>query len=389
VTLQRIPVLPGKPAAPTSCSTLINRKKLTSRLCKVWRYLCLPMVLLTLCLQTAAATETSESATGSDERGSYEGAIETEYPDWFKTSFLELEEDVLEAREAGKRLMLVFHQDGCPYCNALIERNLAQKDIEQTIRDNFDVIEINIWGDLEVTDMDGAQFTEKSFARQLKVQFTPTILFYDEAGQFALRLNGYYPPDKFRVALDYVVGRHDKKQTFNDYLAEHHRPVGETSTTEARPYITGGAADLGRLAREDKPLLLLFEQSDCSNCRRLNDEVFSLDETAEYLSGFNVVRLNMWGKGQTTGPDNQETTERELAKSLGVMYAPTLVFYASEGTDKQEVIRSESWFKRFHTQSMMDYVLSDQWKEESNFQRYISARAETMREAGVDVNIYD
>lgn len=402
MTLQRILALSGEPIKRNPDVTTFARTAVAKLMYRWRKFLYLLLILLApqaALIQQAAATETNAQSTtqsnsqnstqSSAEHGSYEGAIETVYPDWFKTSFLELEEDVIEAREAGKRLMLVFHQDGCPYCNALIERNLSQKDIEQTIRNNFDVIEINIWGDLEVTDMEGAQFTEKSFAKQLKVQFTPTILFYDEAGKFALRLNGYYPPDKFRVALDYVVGKHDQNQTFTEYLAEHHQPVEASAEPETRPYISGGAAELGTLSREDKPLLLLFEQADCSNCQRLTEEVFALEETAEYLSGFNVVRLNMWGKEQTTAFNEQQTTERELAKSLGVVYAPTLVFYASDGADKQEVIRSESWFKRFHTQSMMDYVLSGQWKDEANFQRYISARADTMREAGVDVNIFD
>jgi hypothetical protein len=34
------------------------------------------------------------------------------------------------------------------------------------------------------------------------VQFTPTLVFFDEKGGVALRVNGYYPPDRFLAALD-------------------------------------------------------------------------------------------------------------------------------------------------------------------------------------------
>jgi hypothetical protein len=61
----------------------------------------------------------------AEKKGEFFGAMETEYPDWFKESFLELEEDVQEAGEAGRRVMLFFHQAGCPYCNLLVERNLS------------------------------------------------------------------------------------------------------------------------------------------------------------------------------------------------------------------------------------------------------------------------
>ena len=62
--------------------------------------------------------------------GTYYGAVETVYPAWFKQSFLDFGEDIAEATQAGKRVMVLFHQDGCPYCNALVERNLSQRGIE-------------------------------------------------------------------------------------------------------------------------------------------------------------------------------------------------------------------------------------------------------------------
>ncbi|MEW8385293.1 MAG: thioredoxin, partial [Candidatus Thiodiazotropha taylori] len=34
-------------------------------------------------------------------------------PSWFKNSFLDLGEDIEEAAEEGKRVILYFHQDGC------------------------------------------------------------------------------------------------------------------------------------------------------------------------------------------------------------------------------------------------------------------------------------
>ena len=344
------------------------------------------IVIFLLALATAPLVADDEPI-----QGTYEGAAATEYPDWFKTSFMELEEDILEAQEAGKRLMLVFHQDGCPYCNVFVEQNLAQKDIEDTVRENFDVIEINMWGDREVTSVEGEQFTEKLFAERLKVQFTPTVLFFDENGQHALRINGYYPPEKFRLALEYVIQKEEQQQSFNEFIAAHYKEPESSSTSvlSDRTYIDGDASSLGQLAKEDKPLLLLFEQTDCTNCEELDESVLSLNNTKALMEQYNVVRLDIWGRNETTDFAGNSTTERQLAKALNVSYAPTLIFYASEGEEKTEVIRSESWFKRFHTQSLMDYVASDAWQEQPNFQRYISSRADHIRESGTNVNIFD
>lgn len=42
--------------------------------------------------------------------------VSTQEPDWFKQSFLDLGEDLAEARAAGKQgLMIVFHSEACAY----------------------------------------------------------------------------------------------------------------------------------------------------------------------------------------------------------------------------------------------------------------------------------
>ena len=69
--------------------------------------------------------------------GKFYGAKITEYPNWFKESFLNFQDDINEAKADGKRIVVFFHQDGCPYCNALVERNLAQKDIADKVKKNF------------------------------------------------------------------------------------------------------------------------------------------------------------------------------------------------------------------------------------------------------------
>ena len=140
----------------------------TSRLGVVLALLYVYAFLLLAPNSLASATE--------KKRGAYHGTIATEYPAWFKDGFLNLREDIAEAKTSHKRVMLLFTQDNCPYCNALAERNLAQKEIEQRLRQRFEVIAINVWGDREVIGLDGARHTEKSFATPLKVQFPHALV---------------------------------------------------------------------------------------------------------------------------------------------------------------------------------------------------------------------
>lgn len=84
-----------------------------------------------------------------------------EPPAWFKESFLDIREDIAEAAKAGRRLMLYFHQDGCPYCAKLLRENFSDRAIAEKTRKHFDVIAVNLWGDREVTDLAGKTTTEK------------------------------------------------------------------------------------------------------------------------------------------------------------------------------------------------------------------------------------
>ena len=106
-----------------------------------------------------------------------------EKPSWFKESFLDLREDVQEATENKKRVLLYFYQDGCPYCAKLLQDNLGQKKLADKTRKYFDVISINMWGDKEVTDLKGQLTTEKKFTEKMRVMYTPTLLFLTEKGK--------------------------------------------------------------------------------------------------------------------------------------------------------------------------------------------------------------
>ena len=340
----------------------------------VTRLLLLGVTLFALSMATAQAAE--------PERGTFSGARETVYPDWFKASFLDFEEDIAEAAAAGRRYLLFVHQDGCPYCNRMVEANLAQKDIEETMRKHLDVVELNMWGDREVVTVGGQSFTEKSFARALKVQFTPTLIFFDERGQVALRLNGYIPPAEFRVALDYVTQRKERELSYRDYTARR-APVAAATELNPEPFFAPPPVDLADA--EGKPLAVFFEQADCPNCDLLHREVLSAAMTRTELTPFHAVQLDMWSDTPVVTPDGKATTAREWARDLGVVYAPTIVLFAADGS---EVIRSEAWFKTFHTASILSYVSDGGYRHEPSFQRYISERAEAFQDRGIDVDLW-
>lgn len=325
-----------------------------------------------------------QSVSFAEETGGYENPGYHEKPAWFKSSFLDIREDVTEATAAGKRVMLYFYQDGCPYCAKLLDTNFAQRKIAESTQKYFDVISINMWGALEMSDLKGKATTEKDFSADLKVMFTPTLLLLDEQGNVVLRLNGYYPPHKFSAVLDYVGQHKEKEVSFQDFWKAR-TPVAASGKLHQLtdglqpPYILGGR-------KTGKPLLVFFEQKDCTACDELHQDILARDESRALLSGFDVVLFDMWSKTPLTTPGGKATTAAKWAKSLNILYVPTMVMFDAGG---KEVFRSEAYLRAFHVQSVLDYVLSGAYTRQPNFQRYISTRADTLEAQGAHIDLMD
>lgn len=149
---------------------------------------------------------------------------------WFLESFMVLSEDLAEATAAGKRFVIVWEQRGCPYCRDMHVVNLADPKVNQWIRERFAVLQLNLWGDRQVTDFDGQVLSEKDLARKYRINFTPTLQFFPEtpqemAGKKAAdaevaRMPGYFRPFHFISMFEYVHGKLYDRMDFQRYIVE-------------------------------------------------------------------------------------------------------------------------------------------------------------------------
>ena len=96
---------------------------------------------------------------------------------WMRDTFKDLREDLDEANLEGKRLVLMFEQRGCVYCSKMHKDVYSKEKVSNYIDENFFVVQLNLHGDLEVTDFDGEILSEKAMARKWSILFTPTVLY--------------------------------------------------------------------------------------------------------------------------------------------------------------------------------------------------------------------
>jgi thioredoxin-related protein len=148
---------------------------------------------------------------------------------WFLESFLDLGEDLREARAGGKRFAIIWEQRGCAYCRETHVVNFAVPEIQNFVKGGFEILQLDIHGAREVTDFDGQAMSEKALATKYGVRYTPTITFYhDPPANDAkainwrslelTRLTGYYKPFHFLSAFRYVSEKAYERQKFGAFV---------------------------------------------------------------------------------------------------------------------------------------------------------------------------
>ena len=162
---------------------------------------------------------------------------------WFLVSLLDLRDDLREAQESGKRLAIIWEQRGCPYCRDVHEINFALPAVSDYVRDNFLVVQLNLYGAREVTDLDGQSLPERDLARKWGIVFTPTILYFPESvadgnkrsgkDLAVAQMPGYFRPVHFLGMFRYVREKRYADMHFQKYIVEQ--------TPELRRIIGPGA----------------------------------------------------------------------------------------------------------------------------------------------------
>ena len=146
--------------------------------------------------------------------------------DWYHQSFLELADDLEEALDDDKILMIKFDQKGCIYCEKVALEILSEPAINAYVREHFVVVQLDIYGGREVTDFDGDTRAENEMSRKWGVIFTPTIYFLGapvEGGtipeQASAVMPGAFGKLTFLGFLEWIVAKgYEGDESFQKYF---------------------------------------------------------------------------------------------------------------------------------------------------------------------------
>lgn len=323
-------------------------------------------LLLGLLLWVAAAQAGVEGGVGH-----------SDHPDWMTPGLVDLQADLETVHAQDKvGVMVLFTTRGCSYCGEFIRRSLEDPILGRRVRDNFVVVALEIFDDVEMTDHQGVDLPIKEFAVRHQATMAPTLLFFTPGEGLALRAVGYQSPERFGRTLDYLVGGHATTVAFRDFIRSSEPP----GKVEVYPALRADAlferppyALTRTPVPASQPLLVLFEKTGCEDCARFHDDVLALPEVRATLQRFDVVRLD--ADDQDTGirmPGGGAGTPAGWFADAGFSRVPALLFVNETG---DRVFATDALVERQRMLNSMGLVLDRAYEQGWSYQRYARTKA--------------
>lgn len=142
------------------------------------------------------------------------------YKYFFNETWGDFKEELVNAREQGKKGILIFFEmDECPFCHYMKMNVLNQPEVQAFYRKNFLIFTVDIEGDIEITNMQGKTMKQKDFAfRENRVRATPVFAFFDLEGKRIFRHTGKTSGvEEFIWMGEYVADGIYKETSFTRY----------------------------------------------------------------------------------------------------------------------------------------------------------------------------
>jgi thioredoxin-related protein len=113
----------------------------------------------------------------------------------------------------------MFEQSVCKDCDELHDDILRREPVAYSLS-AFDAAIVDTFSKDPVQTPDGREIPARDWAAQLGVSYTPSLVFFDPAGQEIFRTEGYFKSFHIHGALDYVAtGAYIHEPSFQRWLS--------------------------------------------------------------------------------------------------------------------------------------------------------------------------
>ncbi len=147
---------------------------------------------------------------------------------WLLKTSGSLSADFAQSAKSMKNFAILWEMRGCPWCKRLHMENFAREDIAAYLKDNFNLLQLNLKGTQQLTDFDGEKLTEEDLSYKYGINSTPTFQFFkpaDAAKGQDLGRAGYLNPEDFLTLLRFIREKGYEKGSYEEWVKGHKDPA--------------------------------------------------------------------------------------------------------------------------------------------------------------------
>ena len=315
----------------------------------------------------------------SANEGKVIGGSSHETPSWFKDSFLDISEDIEEAKENNKHFMVFMDLEGCPYCTKMLKENFIKENkTSEFIKKYFDVIEINVKGSREIAWDENTTLTEKELAEKLEIQYSPTILFFNYEKEVVVRVNGYRNPSDFKYILEYVQGKHYENISLTEYINKIEKQT-LYAFKENKMFV-----EKNDLSKISTPLAVIFEDGSCTSCDYFHDKLLKNKDVTNEFKKFTIVRLDANSTKEIIDVDGNKTTPKQWVEKINLDYRPAVLLY----DNKKLISTVDALLYPFHFKELLRYVSGKHYVTyPKSYLDYLRVRQDELLKQGINIDL--
>ena len=121
-------------------------------------------------------------------------------------------------RLSKKPLLVYFEQKQCAACDELHEDILLRPESRE-LETQFQPVLLDTWADTPLITPEGKKTTAAKWAKDLDIQYTPSLVFFDNNGQEVFRTEGYLKAFHIQSAMEYVAsGAYVEEKEFQRFV---------------------------------------------------------------------------------------------------------------------------------------------------------------------------
>jgi thioredoxin-related protein len=102
-----------------------------------------------------------------------------------------LAKELKQAALENKQILLYFGAKDCPYCEQMRQVVLEAPDVLAFYGQHYRAFAIDVDDTQSMTDENGNPSSIQQFARKQRIRVTPTLIYFDRAGESLYRQTGY------------------------------------------------------------------------------------------------------------------------------------------------------------------------------------------------------